>query len=184
MTAEAHFVRTDTVEGACFEVTPAPKVAAQGCLLVFGYLFAGLIALGGLSLGVPGFLASSVLWGPLLLVLRLVRKSAAEKYSRAPVTLIVNAHGITAGDRDFPAESIVELLLRHPSDDGGARFELESRSGGQAIGRSIAHEVRNRSLALMARLKSGSAPEVLVFGLTYNTGVALVNDVIAAMKEA
>lgn len=184
MTTEAHFVRTDTAEGARFEVTPAPAPGAQGCFFVGGYLIAGLIALGGLSLGIAGFLFSAVLWGPLLLVLWLVGKSSAEKYSRAPVTLIVNAHGITAGDRVFPAESIAELLLRHPSDDGGARYELESRSAGQAIGQSIAQEVRNRSFALMARLKSGSVPEVLVFGLTYNTGVALLNDVIATMKGA
>lgn len=184
MTAEAHFLRTDAAEGTRFEITPASSPRARGCVFAFGFALVAIIALWGLSAGgIAGLVMSGVVWGPLLLFLWLVAKSGAEKYSRAPVTLIVNSSGITAGTRLFPAESIAELLLRHPDDDGGHHDAPLAATGARALGQSVANSVRACSYALMARLKANSVPEVLVFGLTYNTGCALLTDVRAAMRR-
>ncbi len=102
---------------------------------------------------------------------------SSDKQSRAPTRLVVNATGIKVGEKFYPADSIRQLLLRHPNETGGETYEVHHRSDAARVGAMVATAQRNRSYALMARLKSSSKPEVLVFGLTNNTGTALLNDV-------
>jgi hypothetical protein len=179
--AEAHFSRTDTAEGARFDVTPAPALKTRSALIGCGAIFAIGLGLAALTAGIGVFLLSAILWVPLLIAAYLAKKTG-DKYSRAPTTLIVSAGGIRAGDRHFAATDIAELLLQLPYDHGGVHRESAPRTTGAQVGTMVAQAQENRSYALMARLKSDSRPQVLVFGLTYNVGSALLSDVSGALQ--
>lgn len=177
--ADAHFTRTDTAEGARFDVTPAPKLLARRLAIGLGVV-TGLVILVGASAagGQVGFLLSAILWGPLLGASLFSAAKGADPYPRVPTTLTVNAEGVRVGGTLFAARDIAEFIIQHPRDHGGTYV----RSTTARIGDHIQNAHENRSFALMARLKSSSRPQLLVFGLTYNTGCALMNDVSAALN--
>lgn len=179
--AEAYFTRTDTAEGARFDVTPAPKLGSQSALLgcisliplaiaFFAYRSGGMVIL----------MVSGILWVPLL-VLILVAVMKGRRHDRKPTSLLVNAEGIRVDGRNIAARDIAELILQLPGDHGGRYVEGASRATASQVGRAVAVADENRSYALMARLRSDSRPQMLVFGLTPNVGRALLDDVSAVL---
>jgi hypothetical protein len=179
---EALFTRTDTPQGVRFDVTPAPAVKTQGCMVMVGYGFSALVALWGLGGGIPGLLLSSLIWGPVLAATVFLGRHLSKEPPRKAVSLLVNEDGINVGGRHYAASDIVEFQLKLPGDDGGVKYEVYPSSGSATFGRLTAQRAKNRSYALMARMRSISRPEIIVFGLTWNTGEALMNDVSEAMK--
>jgi hypothetical protein len=168
--SEASFTRNDTPEGAQFDIVSASQPMGRGCLFVGVYAICAVMILLGATFGMLVGL-------PLLAFTIFMHVKSGDKHSRAPTRLVVNASGITVGGKFYPADSIVQLLLRHPNDTGGANYEIQHKSDAAHVGAMVRTAQMNRSYALMARLKASSTPEVLVFGLTPNTGNALLNDV-------
>lgn len=197
MAKEAHFTTTRTNEGMQFDIVPASMPASFGCLMTCVHILAGagalyLAVMGG-SLLLAGFVANSVSFvasgvgllavsAGLILLLKLYRKRI-NKHDRSPVRLLVNASGIKAGDRFYPADQIRELAFGLPFDNGGVEMVQTTHTSISATaGTAIGMEIRNRSHALMARLASGSDKEILAFGLTVNTARSLLDDVQAALN--
>lgn len=187
MAKEAHFSTTETGEGVQFDIVPASLPASFGCLMVFLYIAAGLgglVALSGLAAGDDG---SGAFWGGAIFAAIpaggiYMFKRLNNRYDRAPVRMIVNTDGISIGARTYRAEDIRELILGLPFDKGGAEMVQYHSGVASTAGAATGMEVRNRSYALMARLKSNSKNEVLAFGLTVNVGQSLLSDVKAALN--
>lgn len=187
MAKEAHFSTTETEQGVQFDIVPASMPTSFGCMMVFLYLIAvlgGLVALSGLVAGgegggalVGGLFVAAV---PAAGILWFKRMNA--RYARVPVQMVVNGNGITIGARFFRSEDIRELVVKLPFDHGGAEMTQYPSGVASTAGAATGMEIRNRSYALMARLKSGSANEVLAFGLTYNVACSLLTDVNAALS--
>lgn len=185
MSKEAHFTITETPDGAQFDVIPAAKPVSFGCMVACLYgmaALAGLIALSGLSSGSGGQLLGGIVIGIPAAAGIFVFNRMGNKHSRAPVRLLVNPDGITVGQRFYPSADIRELILRLPHDTGGSTMTTIHTSASAQTGAAIGMELRNRSYALMARVKSSSRPEILAFGLTYNVGDSLLKDVSAALN--
>lgn len=187
MAKEAHFSATETDQGVQFDIVPASLPASFGCLMVFLYIVAGiggLVALSGLVSGEDG---SGSFWGGLFVAAVpaagiLMFKRLNARYERVPVQMVVNRSGITIGARSFRSEDIRELIVGLPFDKGGAEMTQYHSGVASTAGAATGMEVRNRSYALMARLKSSSKNEVLAFGLTYNVACSLLSDVNAALS--
>lgn len=187
MAKEAHFSTTETEQGVQFDIVPASMPASFGCMMAFLYIIAGLgglVALSGLVAGDDG---SGAFWGGLFVaavpaggILWFKRMNA--RYERVPVRMLVNDRGITIGARFFRSEDIRELVVKLPFDDGGAEMTQYHTGVASTAGAATGMEIRNRSYALMARLKSGSANEVLAFGLTVNVARSLLSDASAALS--
>lgn len=180
--SEASFVRTDTPEGARFDVTPAPKAGAMGCLVAVCVIAAVALIFLGLKIGEGGVTFTAILWVPLLLGAAVVAVVHADKFPRVPVSLVVNGQGIRAGNHVFPGPEIAELILRHPTG-AGRTYRAAPGSAGASIGQAAARQAQERSYALMVRLTSSSQPQVLAYGLTYDAGLTLLNDVQAVLRR-
>lgn len=186
MAKEAQFSVTETDDGIVFDVVPATMPASFGCMMLFLYMIAAigvLVAFGGLIAGeegtgalVGGLFVAAV---PTACILWLKKMNA--RYERVPVQMVVNSGGITISTRFYRAADIRELIVGLPFDDGGAEMTQYHTGVASTAGAATGMEIRNRSYALMARLKSTSAKEVLAFGLTYNVACALLSDVRAAL---
>lgn len=187
MAKEALFSAMETEQGVQFDIVPASMPASYGCMMVFLYIMAGLGGLVALSGMVAGDDGSGAFWGGLFVaavpaggVLWIRRMNA--RYERVPVKMVVNGNGITIGSRFFRSEDIRELVVKLPFDGGGAEMTQYHTGVASTAGAATGMEIRNRSYALMARLKSSSANEVLAFGLTYNVACSLLSDVNAALS--
>lgn len=184
MAKEAHFTATQTSDGVVFNVTPASMPASYGCMMFFLYLMAGiggLIAIGGLLGGEGGALIGGLFVGgiPAAGIVWIMKMNA--RWERAPVEMLVNREGITIGARTYRAEDIRELIVKLPFDSGGAEMTQVHTGVASTAGAVTGMEIRNRSYALLARLKTSSENEVLAFGLTYHAACSLLNDVRAAL---
>lgn len=200
MPSEAVFVRTDTPNGVQFDVTPASKPAGTsafltvggGCLGLFNGMFLGVFA------AIPTYIISSLILGsgfgslPAMAVmcgivvwftLKTARRYRAFNPKSRQTRLVVSSAGIQHPGGFVKADDIAELILRHPHERGGYTVSTYSDSAAYNTGRQLGAELRNRSFALMARCKSISTPEVIVHGLTWNVGEALLNDIREAMGE-
>lgn len=201
---EAVFTRTDTPDGVRFDITPAPSPKGSGALLTVGGgcmgLWVGLV-MGGIA-AIASFIVAAMILGEKLgffvcvmvgigvviwRVKRATRQFRSLDPTFKPARLVVSPAGITYDGGFLPAEDIAELTVRHPRDTGGYRAPraLRERDGPAAgaynAGAQLGTALANRSFALMARRKSVSTPVLLVPGLTWNTGEALLNDVREAM---
>ncbi len=202
MADEASFTRVDTDLGAEFRVIPAPVVGGiafltgGGCVVALATLtifFVGLALLYALLInGVGPFLTvaffTAPFWIPAAFVLRRRRRQFhIDAGPRDPVTLIVNAEGITAGGKHYPKGDIAELFCRHPQDHDGYKDQSITISDnasyniGRSAGMKRALAAANTSFALMIRMKSSSAIDTLVSGLTPAVGKALNDDVVRAL---
>ena len=184
MSKEAHFTITETSDGAQFDITPASKPASFGCMVVCVYAMGAigaLIALVGLVSGSGGQLIGGLVLAVPVAVGFFIFRQMANAHDRVPVRMLVNPDGITIGQRFYAASDIRELILRLPHDAGGAEMVTYHTKASAQAGAAIGLELRNRSYALMARLKSSSKPEILAFGLTHNVGDSLLKDVSAAL---
>ena len=208
---EAVFTSTETPQGRRFDVTPADappgsrlfQASSRGCFVLMGAAFVGIaafvvlyyvIALVGALL--PGthngsFTGLLSFAGAIAVVVWRARKgssSTKRTLNRTPVSLLVNGARITREGVLIPASDIAELLLKHPNDRGGIRPASvtpefgTSAAGAYRMGQRMGAEILNRSFALMVRRRSISTPEILVEGLTWNTGEALMSDVMEAME--
>lgn len=186
MAKEAHFSTAETDAGVEFDIVPASMPGSFGCFMVILYILAGiagLIALGGLAAGEDG---SGAFWGGALFAIVPVGgiyffKRMNGRYERVPVKMVVNAQGIRIGARMYRSEDIRELVLGLPFDKGGAEMVQYHSGVAGTAGAATGMEIRNRSYALMARLKSSSKNEILAFGLTVHVGQSLLSDVKAAL---
>lgn len=186
MAKEAHFSATETDQGVQFDIEPASMPASFGCMMVFLYIMAGiggLVALTGLASGEDG---AGAFWGGLFVAAVpiggiLVFKRLNARYERVPVRMVVGKSGITIGARSYRSADIRELVVGLPFDKGGTEMMPTHSGVAGTAGAAAGMEVRNRSYALMARLKSSSKNEVLAFGLTYNVACSLLSDASAAL---
>lgn len=185
MPKEAHFTSRETTDGTLFDVTPASKPFSFGCIIVCVYGLAAIgvfVALSGLLAGDGGMLFGGLFFAAVIGVPTYLVNRKINEHDRAQVQMLVNMDGIAIGPRIYPTTDIRELILRFPYDAGGSTMTTYHTSTASQLGAGAGMELRNRSYALMARLKSSSKPEILVFGLTYNVGESLLNDVNAALK--
>lgn len=181
MSKEAHFSITETPEGVQFDITPASKPASFGCMIVGLYgltAFVAFIVMVQLS---GGLLGGVIAAAPLLAGIYFLNRKV-NAHDRIPVRMLVNTSGITVGQQFYPSSDIRELIMRFPHDAGGSTMTTYHGSAAAQAGAGVGMELRNRSYALMARLKSSSQPEILAFGLTYNVGDSLLKDVSSALN--
>ena len=198
MSSEALFIRTDTPNGVQFDVTPASQPAGTNAVLALGGgcrgLFTGAVL--GLLAAIPIYLVASIFLGGLATLVSFVVAcgivvlftiKTAGKYRTVnpkphPTRLVVNPAGIQHPGGFVNADDIAELALRHPNDKGGYTISsYVSDSAAYNAGQRLGMELKNRTFALMVRRKSISTPEIIVRGLTWNAGEALLNDIRIAM---
>jgi hypothetical protein len=184
---EAFFSANETPDGVQFDIVPASMPASFGCLMVFLYVMAaigGFVALSGMAAGEDG---GGAFWGGAFIgaiagggILMFKRLNA--RYARVPVRMVVTGQGITIGERLYRRDDIRELIVGLPFDKGGAEMVQYHSGVAATAGAATGMEIRNRSYALMARLKSSSKNEILAFGLTLNMARSLQSDVTAALS--
>lgn len=187
MAKEAFFSANETPDGVQFDIVPASMPASFGCLMVFLYVMAaigGFVALSGMAAGEDG---RGAFWGGAFIgaiagggILMFKRLNA--RYTRVPVRMVVTDQGITIGERLYRRDDIRELIVGLPFDKGGAEMVQYHSGVAATAGAATGMEIRNRSYALMARLKSSSKNEILAFGLTLNMARSLQSDVTAALS--
>jgi hypothetical protein len=176
--AQAHFTRTDTAEGARFDIRPASKPVSLSCMLIIAYGFTAMIMYFGAKYNMLGPFA--ILWLPLLVLSVIATVATRDKYPRVPVTLIVNHEGVHANGVLYPREAIAEFALRNTAG-GGKDIWYNSRSMASTGGAAVAAAHQNVGWGLFARPRTSSTPVILAFGLTPDTARALLNDVSEAM---
>lgn len=171
--AEAAFIRNDTTDGIVFDVTPAPQSPGY----TFKWAFLGLsifiltlfISFSGKVNFFPAIIGAVVL----ALSCFPIKKDMDK---RKPVRLVAGRGGLTVGDAVYPAANIAELYLRQPETSDrvvfGNSIQVASAQAGAAIDRSHSR----RSLSLILRMKENSQAREIVFGLTPDVGMALLND--------
>lgn len=171
--AEAAFIRNDTTDGIAFEITPAPQSPGY----TFKWAFLGLsifiltlfISFSGKVNIFPAIIGAAVL----ALAIMPIRKDMTKRKS---VRLVAGRSGLTVADAVYPAASIAELYLKQPETSErivfGSSLQVASAQAGAAIDRSHSR----RSLSLILRTKESSQAREIVFGLTPDVGMALLND--------
>ncbi len=203
MTDEAFFRRTATPSGVRFDVTPAEEfksadlAIAKSTFTLIGFVVYALGALLAFAFlarifgPIMGFVVTCLGGGWLIFHRRgkdVGKRSAPE---RRPVSISIDASGMTWDGGQVPADDIAELVVRHPSDRGGERpdrlagpfaYEGVNRAAYNR-GAKLRAELNNRAYALMLRRRSISTPETIAFGLTWNAGEALRDDLLAAIRE-
>lgn len=176
--AQAHFTRTDTAEGARFDIRPASKPASLTCMLIVAYGFTAMIIYFGATYDMLGPFA--ILWLPLLAISIAATFATRDKFPRVPVTLIVNTDGVRANGAFVPRDAIAEFALRNTAG-GNKDIWYDSRSMASTAGAAVQAAHQNAAWGLFVRLRSSSTPAILAFGLTPDTARALLNDVAEAM---
>lgn len=202
MASEATFTRQDSAEGAVFSVRPAAKPGGLGCMTTIGYLFFGGIALIALIVGVQfdlergvpfqmvkfsvGF--SAIIWLPGLLIVWSASKGTRDPAQREAVTITVDHKGLRVGGKHFPEAEIRDLVVDIPGRKGGQGFTplrdgmSSAQQGAYNAGAAMAVAQINSSYALMVRTKASNQFEMLAFGLTPDTGRALLRDILDELR--
>ncbi len=169
--SDAVFTRKDTPEGVVFEVTPAPQSA--------GYTFKWA-ALAGALLVPALMMASASFVFPVigLIVAGLcclpIRNDMAK---RKAAMLIVGRNELSVNGTPYPAQGIAELYLKEPQSAGRVVYGNGLQVAGSEIGAAIDRSHNRRCLSLVLRMRDNSRPTEIIFGLTPEAGMALLNDI-------
>lgn len=159
MASEAHFTRSNTAEGAVFDITPA-RGHPTALVLIFG--------LYGLAVFLKLLSPWSKWWLLVLLAAGVLHFFHWKEFRRAPVTLLVSKEGIRAGASFYSIDDVRGLYVARPGSSGGWEPLPDSE---------ILLGAQERSYALMVRLSSSSKLIPLARGLTMRTGKMLLGDI-------
>lgn len=171
---DAVFTRTETVEGVVFEVTPAAQSAAYTfqwvgiATVVFFLIFGIYLSIRGASI----LLVIAAIGLAALCVLPIKR----DLNRRKPVTLVAGKGDLKVNGQSYPLDNLAEMYLQRPEVEDRIVANNGLSVAGAQMGMAVEKRHKGRCLSLIIRMKDISKPTEIVFGLTPEAGVALLND--------
>lgn len=186
--AEVVFTRRSSEQGEVFEVRPAP----QSKVYTFFVLGCGLAMLANCS----GMATTMKFSGAIFSVLIGLGIAALSGYvvwrdisNRRTVTIVASPKGLNVDGSFQPIDNIADVYLKSPNSSeapvssamvvggtGLAGMGMAVGAGAAQIGASVKHRQQQRRYSLELRMKNISAPIQIVYGLTREAGLALLND--------
>lgn len=171
---DAVFTRNETADGVVFEVTPATQSAAYTfqwvavATVVFFLIFGIYLSIRGAS-----FLLILAAIGLAALCILPIRRDLAK---RKPVTLVAGKGDLRVNEQSYPLSNLAEMYLKQPEMEDRIVANNGMSVAGAQVGMAVEKRHKRRCLSLVVRMKDVSKPIEIVFGLTPEAGLALMND--------